>query len=345
MHPGEPTTDATTLLSRALARAARLDHEVTATDHLLFVMLNAEASTARALTPGARDAGSLMGVIASLDPPHWVSADDETEPPEQEADALVTAALREAHYTTRKRGRIVGQPPPPTPALRACLRRAFVHAGTDPVLPSHLLLGLLDLRGSRAVEALRLRRIDADAVAAAVDPALDDPSEPLSVAVLRKSGAFGGKPGLVMRWLSSGVGSPVLTAVIAEASRQAVRRGGAEVEPVDLLLGLLSLDRLVEWSGHRLPDRAALEVLHAHGVDLPGLLPLVRVAPAPLGESVALGAEARRSVNAARLRVADRGASAVGTEDLVAVLLDGPVGPLLADAGHDVTALRTALGS
>ncbi|MCS7480968.1 Clp protease N-terminal domain-containing protein [Umezawaea endophytica] len=342
MHPGEHTTDAIKLLSRAQSRAARLDHGATGTEHLLFAMLDAGTPTARALAPGARDAGRLMGVIASLDPPHWVSEDDETASPDVEADAMVTAALREAHFCTRKRGRIPGEPPPATPALRACLRGALVHAGPAPVLPSHLLLGLLDLRGSRAVDALRLRRIDRDAVAAAVDPAREEPAAHPSVALLRKSGVFGGRTRFWMRWLSSGFGSPVLMGVVAEATRQAVRRGGAEVEPVDLLLGVLSLDGLVEWSGDRLPDRVAAEVLKAHGVDLPGLLPVVRVPAVPLGESVPLGEQARRSLTAARLRVADRGSEAVGTGDLVVTLLD-EIGPLLAGAGHDVRALRAAL--
>ena len=340
MHPGEHTTDSIKLLSRAQSRAARLRHGATGTEHLLFAMLDAGTPTARALAPGLRDAGRLMGVIASLDPAHWVSEDDETAPPDEEADAIVTAALREAHFSTRKRG--PGEPPPPTPALRACLRGASAHAGADPVRPAHLLLGLLDLRGSRAVEALRVRRVDRDAVAAAVDPAREETTEHPSVALLRRSGVFGGRARLSMRWLSSGYGSPVLMAVAAEAVRQAVRRGGAEAEPVDLLLGVLSLDRLVERSGERLPGRAA-EVLRAHGVDLPGLLPVVRVPAVPLGKTVALGAEARRGLTAARLRAADGGAEVVGTEDLVVALLDGAVGPLLTGSGHDVAALRAAL--
>ncbi len=346
MHPGEHTTDAIKLLSRALARAARLDHAATATDHLLFVMLDSGSPTARALTSGPSDAGTLMGVIASLDPPHWVSQDDETAPPDAEADAVVAAALREAHWSTRDRGgRIRGVLPAPTPALRTCLRAALVHAGEDPVTPSHLLLGLLDVRDSRAAEALRLRRIDRDAVVAAVDPAGEEPSEHPSVALLRRARVFGGRAGLISRWLNSGYSSPVLAAVTGEAQRQAVRRGRSEVDPVDLLLGVLSLDRIVAHTGRRLPGGATADALRTRGVDLPGLVPVVRVPPEPFGVSVPMGAATRRSLTAARLRVADGGGTAVGVKDLVAALLDGPVGPLLTAAGHDVPALRTAVAA
>jgi hypothetical protein len=341
MHPGEHTPDAVRLLSRALARAARLGDPATGTDHLLFVMLQGGTPTARALAPSASGAGKLMGTIVGTSP-HWVSRDDEAAPPDAEADAFVTATLREAHWSTRHRGRIRGALPPPTPSLLACLRGALVHAGTDPVTPAHLLLGLLDLRASRADEALRLRQVDRDVVVAAAARAREEPTEQPAVALLRKAGVFGDRPGLFTRWLSSGYGSPVLPAVTVEAERQAVRRGAAEVEPVDLLLGVLSLERLVADTGRRLPGGAA-DVLRAHGVDLPGLVSAVRVPPVPLGDSVPVSAEARRTLSAARLRVADGGRVSVDAEDLLVALLDGPVGPLLADAGHDVPALRAAL--
>lgn len=341
MHPGEHTPDAVRLLSRALSRSARLGDPATGTEHLLFVMLHAGTPTARALAPGVSDAGTLMGTIVGTDP-HWVSRDDEAAPPDAEADAVVIATLREAHWSTRHRGRIPSAPPAPTPSLRACLRGALVHAGNQPVTPAHLLLGLLDLRGSRAVEALRLRQVDRAAVIAAVARLREEPTEQPAVALLRKCGAFGDRVGLMTRWLSSGYGSSVLLAVTAEAERQAVRRGSAEVEPVDLLLGVLSLDRLVADTGRRLPGGGA-DVLRTHGVDLPGLMPAVRVPPVPLGISVPQGAAARRTLTATRLRAADGGRASVEAEDLLVTLLDGPVGPLLAAAGHDVPALRTAL--
>ena len=337
MHQGEHTADAVRLLSRAMTRATRLHHTATGTEHLLFIMLHVGTPTARALAPGLRDAGKLMGTIAGVDP-HWISQDDEAAPPDVEADAVVTATLREAHWSARDRGRVPSAPPAPTPSLRACLRGALVHAGAGPVTPAHLLLSLLDLRGSRAVEALRLRKVDRDAVIAAVARLREEPAEQPAVALLRKSGVFGGRAGLMTRRLSSGYGSPVLLAVTAEAKRQAVRRGGSEVEPIDLLLGVLSLDRLVADTGRRLPGCSTADVLRIHGVDLPGLMSAVRVPPVPLGVSMPLGAAARRSLSAARLRVADCGAKA-----LVATLLDGPLAPLLAAVGHDVPALRMAL--
>jgi ATP-dependent Clp protease ATP-binding subunit ClpA len=351
----EHTPEAVRTLSRALARAARLGHPATGTEHLLFALLDAGTPTARALAPGVNDAGALMGTIAALDPPDWISGDDDVTEPDGDADRHVTAVLREAEWSAGSRARPAV---PASPALWNCLRGALVHAEqTGVVTSSHFLVALLGLPHSRAVEALRLRRVDRDTVAAAIDRSIAEfdlsavAPEATAVAILRRSGAFGHRTGLVTRWLSrmAGHGSPVLFAVRAEALRQAVRRGRSEVDSADLLLGVLSLDHLLVLAGRKLATAAntGAETLTAQGIDL---CTLVRSAvvdpPEPLGESLPTNASARRALTKARLLATDQNAPEVGTAHLVSALLDepdGPVAALLTAAGHDVPRLRDAV--
>jgi ATP-dependent Clp protease ATP-binding subunit ClpA len=264
--------------------------------------------------------------------------------------------LREAEWSAGSRARPAV---PASPALWTCLRGALVHAEQAGVVTSsHFVVALLGLPHSRAVEALRLRRVDRDTVAAAIDRSIAESHlsaeiapEATAVAILRRSGAFGHRTGLVTRWRSrmAGHGSPVLFALRAEAMRQAVRRGRSEVDSADLLLGVLSLDHLLVVAGRKLATAAntGAETLTAQGIDL---CTLVRSAvvdpPEPLGESLPTNASARRALTKARLLATDQNAPEVGTAHLVAALLDepdGPVAALLTAAGHDVPRLRDAV--
>ncbi len=158
-------------------------------------------------------------------------------------------------------------------------------------------------------------------------------------------------------------GSPVLFAVSVEAVRQAVRCGRAAAEPVDLLLGVLALDRALSVAGRALPgslaaanDAAAL--IRRHGVRQDSLVSSLRRSrprTVPDGDGrTQLSAAADRIMAVARLSAAEHGSPTVGTVHLLSALLDaaatdadaggvGVVVRLLADGQVDVAALRAEL--
>ncbi|MGC4942549.1 Clp protease N-terminal domain-containing protein [Kribbella sp. DT2] len=336
------TTEAVRMLSRALARAARLGHPATGTEHLLFALLDAETPTAKALAPRLNDAGALMGTLAAQEPTDWISTDTVeaavpgTTRPDAAQDRSTDAVLREADRLRKKREVAA---PPATPALRACLRGATVHADGPVVTSSHLLASLLDLPGCRAVEALRLRRVDRTTVATALDLSAGTSPEAAAQDVLQRTGAFpSGFTGWLVQWMR-GRESSMLFGAAREAKRQAVRRGRAEVDSADLLLGVLSLDRLMLQAarGEATSSDTGAAVLAARGIDLGSLLPAATVnPPQPLEQSLPVHGSARRVRARAHLIAADENAREIGTAHLVAALLeehDGPVGDLLTAAG------------
>ncbi|GAB2570901.1 Clp protease N-terminal domain-containing protein [Kribbella endophytica] len=331
------TTEAVRMLSQALARSVRLGHPATGTEHLLFALLDAETPTAKALAPGSNDAGALMGTIAAFDPAEWISSDSVAGRPDAAADRIVSAVLREAD--SRRRKREVASTPA-TPALRECLRGALVHAAGPVVTPSHFLLALLDLPGSRAAEALRLRGVDHDTVAAALDPAAGTSPQEAAQDVLRRSGAHGHG---ITRWVVKrlkGRESPMLFGVGMEARRQAVRRGRAAVDSADLLLGVLSLERLVTQA--RCDQATAVDtgaaILAARGIQLETVLGAAVVdPPQPLGPTLPADGSAKRARLRTQLLASGENAPRIGTTHLVTALLeeqDGPVADLLAAAGY-----------
>lgn len=158
-------------------------------------------------------------------------------------------------------------------------------------------------------------------------------------------------------------GSPVLFAVNVEAVRQAVRCGRAVAEPVDLLLGILALDRALSVAGRSLPEslsdaNSAAVLVRRHGVRQVALLSSALAAvPSEAvadGDRVLLSDAADRIMAVARLSAAEHGAPTVGTVHLLSALLDEPatdadagagraVVRLLAVGGVDVAALRAEL--
>jgi hypothetical protein len=237
----------------------------------------------------------------------------------------------------------------------------------------HVARALLELPDSRAREALLLRRLDTaealtrldrlDAEAAGSGDVSGRP-ESYGVLLLRRAGTVGRSGNRLSRaftsWTAqSGLnGSPVLFAVNVEATRQAVRCGRDVAEPVDLLLGVLALDRALAVAGHALPEdlveaNAASAVLRRHGVRQ---VSLVASAVAPVaavsaddageGERARLSAAAERAVAVARLRAAERESPTVGTVHLLSALLDDAhVAELLAAEQVGLAALRAELES
>ncbi len=126
----------------------------------------------------------------------------------------------------------------------------------------------------------------------------------------------------------------MLFAVTGEAVRQAVRCGRGAVEPVDLLLGALALDRALPVAGRSLPAslaaaNSAPALLRRHGVRQTSLVHAATAAE-PVPESawkdggVWLSADAERVLARARLSAAEHGSPTVGTVHLLAALLDEP---------------------
>ncbi|MFD8361797.1 hypothetical protein [Streptomyces hygroscopicus] len=309
------------------------------------------------------------------------AADREVE--EKAADAReVEAAWREARWrfglgtrgSAREGGRAL---PGMTGALRACLLRALGSAraeGTISVRCRHVARALLELPDSRAREALLLRQLDPAAAAAALDR-LDAGAagrqrgpESRGVTLLRRAGTLGKSGNPLTRALTSWTsgssvnGSPVLFAVSVEATRQAVRCGRAAAEPVDLLLGILALDRALSVAGRSLPApladaNAAAALLRRHGVRQVSLVSAASVSPAaalPDGGTVRPSAASDRAMAVARRSAAEHRSPTTGTVHLLSALLDeartdadagsGPAAVRLLVADRvDVAALRAEL--
>lgn len=395
--------DVMDLLVETLRRAVRGELSAVGTDTLLGRIVLGDTDAGEAIAPGTRKAGSLSGLIAGRAGLGWVSDDEVRGVPvaagadegvHQEVDEKeVDAAWREARWryglgvreSAPESGRV---PPGMTGAMRACLLLALrsAHAeGTISVRCRHVARALLELPDSRAREAMMLERLDLSAAANALDsldaldaldasaPARTEGPESRGVTLLRRAGTLGKSGNRLSRalvsWTSGGPvnGSPVLFAVSVEATRQAVRSGRAAVEPVDLLLGILALDRALFVAGRSLPGslakaNSAPALMRRHGVRQFSLVSSASVvssasaipsAGVPDSGRVRLSVAADRVMAVARLSAAEHGSPTVGTVHLLSALLDESatdtdvgvgVAQLLAADQVDVDALRAELG-
>ncbi|ASQ97873.1 hypothetical protein [Streptomyces sp. 11-1-2] len=385
--------DVMDLLVETLRRAVRRELPVVGTDTLLGELVLGDTDAGAAIAPGMRKAGSLSGSIAGRAGLGWASDDEvrgapgavgAAEEANQEADeGEVDAAWREARWRfglgTRGSARESGQAlPGMTGALRACLLRAFRSAraeGTISVRCRHVARALLELPDSRAREALLLQRLDSAAAGAALDrldasaAAETEGPESHGVTLLRRAGTLGKSGNPLTRALTSWTsgssvnGSPVLFAVSVEATRQAARCGRAAAEPVDLLLGILALDRGLSVAGRSLPAslaeaNAAPALLRRHGVRQVSLVSAASVNPVaalPDDGMVRPSAASDRAMAVARLSAAEHGSPTTGTVHLLSALLDESRTDADAESGAatvrllaadrvNVAALRAELG-
>ncbi|MFC6504970.1 hypothetical protein [Streptomyces plicatus] len=310
----------------------------------------------------------------------WVSEDkgDGTEgspDDEREIDAVWREVRHEEAERLRWKNRKEETPqgvelPPMTGALRSCLRGALEAAreeGTVSVRVRHVARTLVELPDTRAREALVLEKLDIAAAAAALDAlrGRDEAPEPGPVLLMRKAGTFGksGNPltRKVMAWVSgggAGFGSAVVGAVRAEARRGAVRRGAPRTEPVDLLLGILALDRSLAVAGRELPGELAganrgAELLRRHGARQGALarvlLPSSGVAQEAPPEDTGPADFEQRLLHVTQLTASAQGSPTVGTTHLLAALLDdrgtdaasaAEAARVLTESGVDVDGLR-----
>lgn len=310
------------------------------------------------------------------------AAQEADEEANQEADKReVDAAWSEARWrfglgsrgSAPESGRAL---PGMTGAMRACLLLALRSARAEETISvrcRHVARALVDLPDSRAREALLLRGLDPVAAATALDgprasaPAETEGPESRGVTLLRRAGTLDKSGNRLTRALTSWTsgtavnGSPVVFAVSVEAVRQAVRCGRAAAEPVDLLLGILAMDRALSVAGCSLPAsltaaNAAAALMRRHGVRQASLVSSAAAIPSAVvpDGGVRLSAAADRTVAVARLSAAEHGSQTVGTVHLLSALLNesatdadagagGTVVRLLAAGQVDVAALRAEL--
>ncbi|MFC4464532.1 hypothetical protein ACFPH6_08130 [Streptomyces xiangluensis] len=374
--------DVMDLLVETLRRAVRRELPAVGTDTLLGELVMGDTDAGAVIAPGMRKTGALSGMISGRAGRGWVSDDEAHSAPvaagaaeeaSREADEKeVDAAWREARWrfglgsrgSAPESGRVL---PGMTGAMRACLLLALRSAraeGTISVRCRHVARALLDLPDSRAREALVLERLDMAAAATALDgldasaPAETEGPESRGVTLLRRAGTLGKSGNRLTRALTSWTsgasvnGSPVLFAVSGEAVRQAVRCGRAAVEPVDLLLGILALDRALSVAGRSLPGslaaaNAAPALLRRYGVRQASLVSSASAIPSAAppsddGDGVWLSAAADRITAVARLSAAEHGSPTVGTVHLLSALLDEPATDAGAGAGGVVVRLLAA---
>ena len=399
--PTEFELDVMELLVAALRDAVRFESPAVGTENLLSALVMGETDAGSAVAPGMRKAGSLSGLVsgrAGSGGAAWANDDgygstpvDATAEEEAEDEAEVTAAWREAQWrlgleTSQSRGsRKAKEPagesgrslPGMTDATRMCLLLALRSAraeGTVAVRCRHVARALLSLPASRAREALVVERLDLAAAATALD-ALDarasaetEGPQSRGVLLLRRAGTLGRSGNRLSRAITSWTagssiyGSPVVFAVTVEAARQVARYGRGRTEPVDLLLGILALDRALAVAGRSLPEElasvsTAAELMRRHGVRH-GSLARSATIGAPVGglDQTRLSDSAQQAKAAAQLIAAEQGSPTVGTVHLLAALLEAPavdaeaadegrtVGRLLATERVDTAALRAELG-
>lgn len=382
--------DVVDLFVEILRRAVRRELSIVGTDTLLGELVSGDTDAGAAIAPGMRKAGSLSGLIAGRAGRGWVSDDEAPSAPvgvgtgeeaDQDADGKEADAVwREARWRVGfgSRGSAADNGwvlPGMSGAVRACLLLALRSAraeGTISVRCRHVARALLVLPDTRAREALVLQGLDVAAALTALDrldasaPAETAGPESRGVTLLRRAGTLGKSGNRLTRTLTSWTsgstvnGSPVLFAVSVEAMRQAVRCGRAAVEPVDLLLGTLALDRALFVAGRSLPGsledaNSAPALMRRHGVRQVSLVSsasAILSAAAPDGDGVRRSAAAERAMAMARLSAAEHGSPTVGTVHLLSALFDesdadagagGVVGRLLAADQVDVAGLRAEL--
>jgi hypothetical protein len=389
--------DVMELLVEALRDAVKFESPAVGTENLLSALVMGETDAGSAIAPGMRKAGSLSGLVsgrAGSGGAAWANDDGYGSTPvdaTDEDEAEVTAAWREAQWrlglkTGASRGsRKAKEPaaesdrplPGMTDATRMCLLLALRSAraeGTVAVRCRHVARALLHLPASRAREALVVERLDLAAAATALD-ALDarasaetEGPESRGVLLLRRAGTLGRSGNRLSRAITSWTagssiyGSPVMFAVSVEAARQVARYGRGRTEPVDLLLGILALDRALAVAGRSLPEdlaavSTAAELLRRHGVRHESLARSATI-DAPVGglDQTQLSDSAQQARSTAQLIAAEQGSPTVGTVHLLAALLEAPavdaeagdegrtVGRLLAAERVGTAALRAELG-
>ncbi|NEA65784.1 hypothetical protein [Streptomyces sp. SID12488] len=379
--------DVMDLLVETLRRTVRFELPAVGTDTLLGALVMGDTDAGAAIAPGMRKAGSLSGLISGRAGGGWVSDDEAHGVPDaagaEAGGAEIDAAWREARWRFGLGSRGSASESNPvlpgmTGAMRACLLLAFRSARAERTISvrcRHVARALLDLPDSRAREALLLQRLDPAAAAITLDgldasaPAETEGPESRGVTLLRRAGTLGKDGNRLTRALTSWTsgtpvnGSPVLFAVSVEAVRQAVRCGRAAAEPVDLLLGVLALDRALSVAGRALPGslrpaNSAAPLLRRHGIRQDSLVLSASAIRYPAGpdadgdgDGVRLSAAAKRIMAVARLSAAEHGSPTVGTVHLLSALLDAPatdtdagdggaVVRLLAVGQLDVAALR-----
>ncbi|QIQ06563.1 hypothetical protein [Streptomyces liangshanensis] len=379
--------DVIELLLEAMRAVDKQEREDLGTESVLYALVLGDWVAGSVIVSGVRATGSLGGSIRCRGTSVWVSVDAGAGDgvagnPDDERE--IDAFWREVRLEGAKRLRSTnrkGKEEEPGPgrrgfglpamsgAVRDCLRGALEAAreeGVVSVRVRHVARALVALSDSRAREALVLEKVDVPAAAVALDAlrGSDEVPEPGSVLVLRKAGTFGKSGNPLTRnftaWIfggGAGFGSAVVGAVRTETPRAAVRRGASEVEPVDVLLGILALDRSLAVAGRELPEELmganqGAVLLRRHGVRQDALhrvlLPSTGVTEEEPREVPGHAGFEQRLLHVAQLTAAAQGSPTVGTTQLLAALLDkgtdaqsgAEIERVLTESGADVAGLR-----
>ncbi|MFE9722271.1 Clp protease N-terminal domain-containing protein [Streptomyces sp. NPDC005794] len=374
--------DVVTLLLETVSNVAKQEREDVGTESVLAALVSGDWAAGSAIAPGMRASGSLGGSIGSRGTSVWVSDDtDDGTAGAPELEREIDSVWREVRQDRAKRlswknrkkeeeERESLELPPMTGALRTCLRNALETARAEGALSvrvRHVAHALVERPGTRAREAMVVEKLDVSAASAALDAlkGSDTTPEPGSVLMLRKSGTFGKSGNPLTRKLTAwifgggaGFGSSVVSAVRAESLRGAVRRGAPQQEPVDVLLGVLALDRSLTVAGRELPEtltgaNQGAELLRRHGARQDAVARVlflsteVAEGEPPVGDGTA--DRDRRLLHVTQLTASAQGSSTVGTTHLLAALLDetgtdaesaAEIERVLTESGVDVAALR-----
>ncbi|MFJ5264684.1 hypothetical protein ACIQAC_29920 [Streptomyces sp. NPDC088387] len=354
-------TEVVMLLVAALRGAVKFESAAVGSENLLVALVMGDSDAGAAIAPGMRKAGGIGGLVSGRGGRGWASADEVDTADADRVDAEgaglgedagesyeITAAWREARWRfglgSRRSAEVSGRElPGMTGALRKCLLLALKAARAEGSISAgcrHVARALLELPDSRAREALVVERLDLNAAAGALDTldanaaAEAKGSESFGVTLLRRAGTLGKSGNRLTRaltWWTSGsgeYGSPVLFAVSVEAGRQAVRCGRAVAEPVDLVLGILALDRALAIAGQSLPEEladvnTAAALLRRHGARQDSMVRSASATTvAETTDAVLLSESAEQAKAVALLTAAEQGSATVGTVHLLAALLD-----------------------
>ncbi|MFE3247683.1 hypothetical protein [Streptomyces sp. NPDC059209] len=375
-------SDVVKLLLETMSNVAKQGREDVGTESVLAALVSDDWAAGSAIAPGMKAAGSLGGSIGARGTSVWVSHDtgdgaEGAPDDEREIDSLWREVqqdwAKKLNWMNRKKAeeeRDSVELPPMTGALRTCLRNAVKTAreeGGVSVRVRHVAHALVELPDTRAREAMVVEKLDVSAAAAALDALRggDTVPEPGSVLMLRKSGTFGKSGNPLTRKFSAwvfgggaGFGSAVVSAVRAEALRGAVRRGASEQEPVDVLLGILALDRSLTVAERELPEKLTganqgAELLRRHGARQDALARVLfsstGAAEGELPVADGTGDRDRRLLHVTQFTASSQDSPTVGTTHLLAALLDkagtdaesaAEIERVLTESGVDVAALR-----
>ncbi|WP_369180495.1 hypothetical protein [Streptomyces mutabilis] len=372
--------DVVKLLLETMRAVAKQEREDVGTEGLLYALVSGDWAACSSIAPGMKASGTLGGSVASRGTAVWISADAGdgavgSPDDEREIDAFWREVRQEEAKRLRWKNRKEEEQesfelPPMTVALRTCLRRALEAAreeGTVSVRVRHVARALIELPDTRAREAMVVEKLDVSAASTALQAlrGSDEAAEPGSVLMMRKAGTFGksGNP-LTRKFIAwafgggAGFGSAVVGAVRTEAHRGAVRRGAPETEVVDVLLGILALDRSLTVADRALPEELAganrgAELLRRHGARQGAvarvLLPSTGVAQEVPPEVDGSADFERRLLHVTQFTASAQGSPTVGTTHLLAALLDevgtdaesaAEVERVLTESGVDVDGLR-----